>query len=220
MQNLVRRGFLRDSAVLSTLEQWGVMSASQIQTLHFTGFKSHDVAKRKTEDRLQKLATRGKLIRWRGEKEYRYSVEERPAQAEHKILVNWVRIWLVRQLKSWERLHCFAYEQDYGVLRCDAFAAVKNAVTKQFNRLYFVELDRTSSNKWDKVQKYNKLFEQINSGKFTPWWISLTEKFPTVLCVTADRKEKILRHVQEENKNGLLFEVKLLDEVTHSHHLR
>lgn len=204
--NLRLKGSMRDKAILRMVEEWGVMNAHQIRLMRFNDIAS---SQRKAQERLRKLTLNGPLNRLRTEEGYLYSLGDINATSRHTENTNWIRIWFEYNLKSWEKLHCFLYEQDYGILRTDAFVAIKNTITGQF-RFWFVETDLSHSNKFDKVKKYNKLFEK--GGYADRWWVDLTEKFPTILVVTTSitRKEKILEHIAEENAAGLCFDVRLL----------
>lgn len=202
----------RDREVLLALEQWGVMSAEQI-ILKFFPFPW---GKRKAQERLTKLYRAGKLHRWRGDNGwYCYSLEPRNNQSDHRLAVNWVRLYFEHSRPDWEKFHTFQYEQDYGILRADGFAAMKDfaASVKGEFRLWFVELDRSHRNRFDKVQKYCRLFRE--GGYQGRWWVELTDKFPRILVVTTseERKQKILAHIQEENEADLRFEVRLLSDI-------
>jgi len=204
--NLVQKGFSRDKLIISMVEEWKVVNARQVQAHMF----KFPYGLRKAQERLLKLHRRGKLTRWHGEEGYSYSLEKKNASSAHFEALNWVRIWLENNCKSWEHFHSWQYEQDYKILRADGFAAIKNNVTGKFN-FYFVEMDCSPKNAFDKVPKYCRLFEEERYKN--SWWVELTDKFPKVLIVTNCRKEKILRHVAEENKSNLRFEVRSLEEI-------
>lgn len=199
-------GWNRDKSVLRMVEEWGVVSTHQVRLIKFGNIKT---SQRKAQQRLRVLALKGSLNRWRTEEGYLYSLEDKNALSDHLEATNWARVWFEKNLHQWEKLHCFLYEQDYGILRTDAFVAVKNTITGQF-RFWFIETDLSHSNKFDKVEKYCKLFEK--GGYADRWWVKLTDKFPTVLVMTTSiaRKEKILQHIAEENTAGLRFDVRLL----------
>ena len=158
-----------------------------------------------------KLFQRSKLQRDReGDEAYFYYLE-RPGMIAHTLGVNWVRLWLQLSCRSWEKYHSLSYEQDYGILRADGFAAVKNNVTGAF-RFCFVELDR-GTNTFDKIEKYNRLYREGNySGH---WWVKLADRFPPVLVVTtsASRAKHIEELIQERNEAGLEFRILLLDDI-------
>lgn len=201
-----QRGYQRDSLILETIEQWKVLDTEQIRLMFFRGSsQSHHLAQR----RLLTLCKRLRLKRDRDsmDRPY-YYYTQRQGQASHRLGVNWVRLWLMRNLKSWEVLHSFEYEVDYGTLRCDGFAAIKNKVTGKMT-FCFIEFDNSLTNPFDKIEKYNKIFERQPSM----WWTELTERFPAVIVVTTGRQKSIMAKIQKENTNGLEFRVHDLDEI-------
>ena len=211
--NLIQKGLSRDRAILRGLEDYRALELPQIQLLHFNqGFKSADVAKRKAQDRTSVLYKEGRVKRWRGDGPYCYALDKKPGRAEHLVALNWVRIWLQKSMTKWEKLHCFDYEPDYGFMRPDAFCAIKNFVSGQF-RLYFIELDRSPRNEFDKVALYNKLFKTEDYSD--RWWVDVApeEKFPPVMVVTVDRREQILKVIDRDNGEDIRFDVRLLGDI-------
>lgn len=203
----------RDKAILLALEDWGVLSTEQIIVKLFP----FPWGRRKAQERLIKLYRAEKICRWRGENGwYFYGLEPRTKHSDHRLLVNWVRLYFEETRPSWERPHCFLYEQDYGIVRADGFAAIKNYAQspKGEFQFWFVELDRTHSNKFDKVKKYCRLYNEPERYE-ERWWFPLANKFPRILVVTTTeaRKQKILEHIQEENEAGLRFDVRLLTDI-------
>lgn len=203
-------GFYRDRAILELVESCRCLNAEQVECLVFRGMKA---AKRKCQQRLKKLTAQGKLQRWRYalEEPYAYycDLSAKVEQMEHVIMLNWVYCWLVRRLKSWETLHSFEYEKDYGFVRADAFAAIK---TVTGYKLYYVELDRASK-PVDKVRKYNDLYE---SEKYvSEWWAGLTKRFPGVIiaCANERRVRRFEESVRLDNCHGLEFRVCLINDL-------
>ena len=118
-------GVRRDNLVIECLQDWGTMDTEQIR-LRF--FRSVRVAQR----RLQIMAKKGKLKRCREAIETPYSYYLKRYEPE-RIALNWVRIWMIRRLKSWEILESF----DYGTIT----AIVRNTVAgtvKTYNVFYNV----------------------------------------------------------------------------------
>lgn len=210
MLNLVQKGSVRDRRILDALEEWGVMDTQLIRLTHFA---DKYTGLRMCQHRMKRLTEKKKVQRKKGDDGYIYYIDDH-GRMEHKLLLNWVRAWLQTQAKNWEEVHCFTYEPDYTLLRADGFIAIKNTITGKF-RFMHIEMDRTSSNKFDKVKKYNALFDQVNSGKIERWWIPLTEKWPVTLIVTTSdkRRENILRLIQEDNTHNLRFDVRLLGDI-------
>jgi len=208
-ENPRQKGLKRDKLILQTIEEWGALDAQQVQAMYF----NMEYGQRKAQEVLLRLYRRGKLNRGRGEDCFYYYVTDKaPGMIKHLIATNWVRLWHLKKIASWERLHSWSYEQDYKILRCDGFASIKNNMTGKF-RFAFIEMDR-NTNAFDKIEKYNKLFDQQDklSGR---WWFALTDTFPAVVIVTVhpNRKNLIAGQVEASNKNNLNFIVKYLDDI-------
>lgn len=173
-------------------------------------FRNLPTGQRKAQERLLKLHRAGKLERHKHEGVFVYYLE-RPKLLSHLLGVNWTRIWIQNNLRSWERLHSFQYEQDYGLLRCDALYVCRNTVTGQF-WASLIEFDR-GTNKFDKIRKYCRFYEK--GGYQNLWWARVVKRFPVVFIVTTTpgRYEQIKELIKEENSAGLEFRVKLLDEI-------
>ena len=206
------KGFYRDKAIIRAVEQYKCLNTEQIQCLLFGNMKS---GLRKCQQRLKRLTDRGKLKRWRYDLEepYAYYIT-RLEQMEHTILLNWSIIWIKTNLKSWEEIYSFEYEvKKYPMIRPDAFVAIENKITSKFKFIY-IEMDRAeSANRFDKVRKYNDLYE---SNKFKgEWWVKLTKRFPPIILVTTEMKrlKKIEKHIERENRNGLEFIACLVDDL-------
>ena len=207
-ENPKQKGLNRDKAIIKAIEDYQALNTEQVRVMFFDRI---DCGQRKAQERLLKLHRSGKLKRKKIDDIYTYYIDKQPGMTKHLIATNWVRIWSYKNLPSWEKLHSWNYEQDYKILRCDGFIAVRNAMKDSY-RFIFVEMDM-NTNPFDKVIKYNKLFE---SEKYSHWWwVSLTERFPPILIVTLDsnRKKAIQGIVEGQNKNDLEFQVKLLDEI-------
>lgn len=206
-QNPRQKGSRRDREIIHAIEECGVLNTEQVTTLFFSKIQ---YGQRKAQERLLKLFKRGKLQRCTSEGPYCYYLEK-PGQLQHRVELNWVRIWLEKECRSWEKIHAWKYELDYGVLRADAFVAVKNCVTKKF-RFMFIEMDR-ATNKFDKVKKYNRLYD---TGRYLgDWWVGQTNRFPPILVVTTSRgrAKKIMQLAEEQNTANLEFRVRLLDDI-------
>lgn len=204
--NLRAKGYSRDKAVLEAIEARRSLDTEQVRVLHFP----FQYGRRKAQDRLLSLHKRGKINRERTADGYAYYFS-RPGALLHTLGVNWCRLWFEKCRRSWETVTHWSYEQDYGILRCDGFAAVKNAATGR-HEFYFVEMDR-GTNGFDKVEKYCRLYEQ--DGYAGRWWVEYTDRFPRVLVATTTpgRLENIKGLVKEQNSAGIRFDVRLLDDV-------
>jgi len=207
IQSTKLRGSLRDSLILQTIEKWGVLNTDQIQAMFFAGIA---YGQRKAQDRLLYLHRCGKLQRKMVAGTYCYYLDTK-GLLKHRIGVNWSRMWTEQNLPSWEKLHSWSYEQDYKILRCDGFVAVKNNMTGTF-RFSFLEMDR-GTNAFDKVQKYNKLY--IEEKYLSWWWVKLTARFPPIQVVTLTpaRKSVIQSEIERGNEHNLEFKIVLLDDI-------
>lgn len=207
-ENPKQKGLARDRAILNAIEDYQALNTEQVRSLFFNDI---EYGQRKAQERLLKLYRNGKLQRKKIDDIYTYYFDKHPGMIKHLIGTNWIRIWASKSLSSWEKLHSWNYEQDYGILRCDAFMAIKNTVKESYN-FTFIEMDR-GTNAFDKAKKYNKLYE---SDKYTHWWwVRLTGRFPSILVVTLSeaRKRLIQDEIEGCNSNGIEFQIKLLDEI-------
>lgn len=164
------------------------------------------------QKRLQRLYELKKIRRTREaiDKPFLYYVGKKPGQMEHLISLNWVYIWLQSQIKGWGQLHCFSREQDYKILRADAFSAIKDR--KGGFYFAFIEMDiAASGNEFKKVELYNALYA---SEKYSSWWwVDQASGFPPIIVVTTGSKEKLLKRIESENSNNLEFRVYTLNEI-------
>lgn len=207
---LQQKGFHRDREILSTVEKLKALTTNQVAALIFRNMAT---GQRKAQERLLRLyqTKQVKRCRYLLNEPYCYYVGRKHGRLEHLIELNWVYVWMVRNLKSWERLERFQHEYPLQELQPDALAVIKNTVTGRL-KFTFVELDR-SDNDFDKVTKYNRFYE---SGSYTAhWWAELADRFPAVLVITttASRKVRIQERINQENVNGLEFKVMLLSEI-------
>lgn len=206
LMNHRQKGLNRDKAILKAIENYRALETDQIRVMFFPSQQG----KRKTQERLLKLYKSGKANRHRTKDNPYYYYIEKQGMINHLLSLNWVRIWL-EQCKTWEKVHSFQYEQEYKVLRCDGFIAIKNTVTDKF-KFYFIEMDR-GTNEFDKIAKYNKMYDGMYYKDH--WWVKLTDRFPIVLVVTIseNRLKTIKDMIKEQNKSNLEFKVKLLSDI-------
>ncbi len=128
-------------------------------------------------------------------------------QVQHRIATVWGYIYIfLLCLKPYEKIVKFTYEDNYDILRSDGFIGIKNVFTKKY-RFMFIEAD-ISNNKFDKIKKYNLLYSQQKKylHDTNTWWLSLTNKFPTILILT-HRPKLVNNKLATENINNLKFKV-------------
>ncbi len=204
------KGYHRDRLMVHQIEKLKALTTDQVVSLFF---ESSESGKRKAQARLLKIYQKKQVKRCRYSlnSPFCYYVGRKHGRLEHLLELNWVYVWLVRHLKSWELLEHFYHEYPLKILQPDALAGIANTITKR-TKFYFVELDR-SDNDFDKVVKYNQWYE--SDGYISQWWSELADRFPTILIATstARRKSQILERIERENINGLEFKVMLLDEI-------
>ena len=201
-------GLRRDSKIIETIEKVIALTAEQVRVMFFP----YEQGLRKAQERLRKLYKSKKLNRTKLEdNSYVYYIGKKRGDFEHLVGTNWFYVWFISRKCWWEEIERWDLEQDYGILRCDGFMAVKNTVTEEHN-FYFVEYDR-SNNKFDKVRKYVEFYEQEKYEGF--WWVEYTKKFPVINIITTDeqRLQVIQDDIKEENTAGLRFKTCLVDEM-------
>lgn len=200
------KSYQRDKEILLALEKHQALNTDQLKILFFPSL-------RRTQQRMARLYELKKVKRCRYaiNEPYAYYIDKRSGRLEHLLELNWVYVWLIKTLADWQEIWCFEYEDDYKILRCDAFAGILNKFTNVI-KFYFIELDR-SNNTWDKTLKYNLLYEGKIYKKAN--WVEYAEVFPTILCVSdkLKRLELINKSVQTENKHNLNFKVMLLQDL-------
>lgn len=199
-------GSRRDKIIIDLIQSRKALDTEQVRMIAFKDMRS---GRRKAQERLQKLYTRQRVKRLRLEPNspYIYYDGKKHGRVEHLISLNWIRIWIEQNIKGWETLQRWDYEFDHGILQADGFAVIKNTVTDKL-RFMFVEMDR-SENTFNKVVKYNDLYESENYS----WWGQYADRFPPILVVTEStlRLRNIMECIGRDNRNGLQFEVYLLD---------
>jgi hypothetical protein len=170
-----QKSYYRDRLLQQTLAGWGCLDIFQITALFFPSLKM-------AQKRMQRLTETGKVKRTRENlgQPYCYYYERKPGQIDHRLGMNWIRLWLMKRLKSWEQMYSFDYEINYGLLRPDGMISIKNITTGQYKFIY-IEYDR-GFNKFDKVEKYERWYD--SEGYADQWWVRYTEKFPLILVVS------------------------------------
>jgi len=200
--NSRKYGLLRKLNVFSYVSDCGLLSREQIQLVCFG---SSDYAKWKSRVELKKLYDEKKVRRGRCAvtADYVYYRRRMPDNADHLIQVNWV--WVCLKLSG--KLEHFQREVNCGdVLIADAYFV-------HDGKPWFLEMHReVNQRKFDKVNKYAAYFE---SGEWDgPQW-PLPGLFARILVATETPKdaERIRDIIDRDNKIGLKFVVKTLDEL-------
>lgn len=100
---LQQKGYQRDRALLEAIASCQALDTEQARVLLFPG----KYGRRKAQERLKTLYDRARIKRWRPapESPYIYFQEKKHGRIEHLVALNWVRCWMLRQLKSWESFY-------------------------------------------------------------------------------------------------------------------
>lgn len=96
-----QKGYRRDRTVIEALKEWGTLDTEQLRILFYPSVR---VAQR----RLKILVGKGKIRRFRESVELPYIYCIGKADTV-RLTLNWLRIWLLRRLKSWEVIEEFDY---------------------------------------------------------------------------------------------------------------
>jgi hypothetical protein len=208
-------GFNRDKLIVEIVEKCKCLDAEQIELLFFRNTCNPTSAKIQCQNRLRKLTDKKLLNRWRMDLDepYKYYINEF-AQKEHTVLLNWMLIKYIID-HPYDKIYHVEYQRDYKILVPDLFLITFNQFNKeqQYKAIMF-EMDKTISNKFDKIEKYNKLFESKPNDEY----VRLTApRFPKIIIATTEksRLKEIDRLIQNEklNKNNLRFETELIWDV-------
>ena len=162
--NNTKLGYYRDKQIIRELEEHKVLNTYQIACLVFDGKSSL----RKAQQRLKKLSDKKKIkrIRLALDEPYIYYLHNATGQFKHLLAVNWVYVWVVKNLLSWQQLWCWEYEPGYNSIRPDAFYGIRNIATQEIT-FYFLEVDR-SNNIWIKqlsiITSTNQVVTWIPTG--------------------------------------------------------
>ena len=200
------KGSRRDKELLRLVGEQSALNTEQLRLLLFS-----DVNQSMAYRRLSRLVERKYLKRDRFSvnEPYFYYTDRKPGQPDHVLGVSWIYTWIRLKLHSWEKLHSFEREQNYKILRPDAFIAVKNVWENKLS-FSFAEFDvAESGNKFDKVEKYNSLYS--SEGYLGAWWVPLATRFPPVIIVTTGSIKRIQERIDADNSSNLDFRPYTLD---------
>lgn len=203
------KGFCRDNAILAALKEWQVLDSEQLKLLFFKS-----VSLRMAQKRLSRLTVLHKVHRQRDYmcQPYYYYLERKPGQINHRLGVNWIRMWLQQSTNSWgDTLYLWQYEPNYNTVRPDGFVGMKNTFTGK-TRFCFIERE-CDTNPFIKVKLYNDLYASGSCGG--TWWAKQSDRFPAIVVVveSAARMDAVKKLIEKDNKHGLEFKVYLLDQI-------
>lgn len=203
-----QKGYRRDRDVIDTIFEYRILDTPLLQLLCYPSYR---VAQR----RLKILCDKQKISRAREsiDQPYYYFLERR-SQALHAVGINYARVYLQTIKKGAYCLEKCEYEPDYGFIRPDAVISFASTGIKEDYHTYFIEFDQSSRNHstFDKVKKYTQLHDAPKLWA-NEWWAR--EFFPDIFIVTEteERLKVIESQIKRDNKNNLVFKVKLLDKI-------
>jgi hypothetical protein len=177
----------RDRLIEKEIAAARFVTSEQVWRLLLPGTKGSQ----KTNQRLRVLQ-KAKLIKKRRLGDtgmYVYYSGKWSQNWRHWVLLNQVRVELVTQAKSWQKVRVFNREYAYDDLRADALVCIDNTVKKE-RQIFFVEVDNGTNPFAD---KYSKVAAKLELSLDPPWWYRDT--FPRVLVVTS-RPEKVCAVVE------------------------
>lgn len=175
----------------------------------------------KGEGYLRKIYEKQLIDRFRDGSEYVYCLKgtEKDTKWVHWNVINTFHFMLYRQLAiirimndiDWPDILFYEFEVDYKIGRADGFYIVrlgKDRVVK-----FFLECENNSLFRFDKVEKYNKKYEEYWDNEFwaDPFGNGI-KSFPMIVVVTKNKK-RVEKIVKRENRNGLIFRVCNIDDV-------
>lgn len=199
-------GYNRDKLIVETIEKCKCLDAEQIELLFFKNTCNPTSAKIQCQNRLRKLTEKKLVKRWRMDldESYKYFINDF-SQKEHIVLLNWMFIhYLIKH--PFEKIYHMEYQRDYKIKIPDLFLVTYNPFNKERSyEAIFFEMDKTVSNKFDAVDKYNKLFESKPHDEY----VHLTRpKFPRIIISTTEKNRLIEINKLIDDKNNKLTRIK------------
>lgn len=201
------KGCRRDNDILTALEQYRALNTDQVWVKFFSDIPT---GRRKAQERLLKLQQRKQVNRYRLENGTFAYYLHKPKLIEHLIGVNWGRLWLERQARSWETTQ-WQYEVKFRSLRADGLLLLRNNFTGKY-RAFLVEHD-CATNPFNKVKLYNKAYQE---EEYTVhWWAKYLSRFPPIVVITTTpvRAKNIQKIIATENICNLEFQVYLISQI-------
>lgn len=187
LTNISRRNFgvNRDKLIEEAVEKFNILTSEQIQLMFFNNLKDTS-AKRQCQHRLKLMSDRDILKRkqlLRDEPYYYYIGDKKERkQIEHLILINWLFLWWKYKNPDY-KIYYMEYEKDYKIIRPDLFVVYYDIWNKCYDSVFF-EMDKTISNLFDKVEKYNELY---NLQYHDQWTELVKGQFPKVVIATTNK---------------------------------
>lgn len=196
-------GIYRDRLICEAVSKMRCLSTEQVRILFFNNLKIES-AKRQSKHRLLILSggTKDnprdkKLNRFRAIKDESYVYfNKKYEQIEHIVYMNWMFLWYLNQ-SDLQIKHLEYEKKNFEIVRPDIYIVTYNPFKFEYDSICF-EMDYTTSNDFDKVKKYNLLYEK----KVADEWTIKCNKFPQIIIATMNKRRliNIQDRIRKENK--------------------
>ena len=201
--NCVAYGQSRDDHIVKLIHSGTAFTRKQIEQIIIPRRKS---SKRIAQHSLTRLCAQERIKQWKRAPQLpSIYYARKPKQLDHVLLINEVYCALLSQKKSW---YVIEWKWNYSILNgmvvADAMANIYLEPDRKGRRVVFVEVERNPSKRFDKPEKYQKVYD---ANWIKEEWSVVkgnTAIFPTILIVTDD--ELVI-------KSDLNFIVASIDEV-------
>jgi len=178
--NCVAYGQSRDNYIVELVHAGTAFTRKQIEQIVFANRKSSKRIAKYALARINKQERIKKMIRSPQMPAIYYS--RKPRQLDHVLLVNEVYCALLSQKRSG---YSISWKWNYSILGgmvvADAMAVISNGMERH---VIFVEVERNPGKRFDKPEKYQKVYD---ADWFDEEWSVIkgnTAIFPTILIVT------------------------------------
>lgn len=175
-------------------------------------FFRYEFGLKKAQARLKVLTDRKYLSRVRTETGYvYYRMGRKPGQLGHRLGTVYGYIYLCENFGKWGGIQRQEREYVLGEVRADLFVIMKRLTEYEG---YFLEYDNSENNVFDKIRKYNELYEKGDYTKES--WVNLVKRFPGIVLVvnSKNREKQVMDKIGKENRNKLRFQVVKLESIT------
>lgn len=190
--NCVMYGRHRDERIITLIKEGKAFTRGQIQALMFSKLKE---GKRRCQHRLAALSGQQRIKKWERSKlePTIYYVDRKPKQIDHILLINDVYVSLMIQKHSWHSVEFYWKYPVLDVLIADALIIIYTKPDKQGKKVFFLEVERHPSKRFDKDTKYLDAFKR---GWTKEPWSRIEQRngkdtyvFPSILIVTPEELE-------------------------------
>lgn len=190
--NCVLYGRHRDERIIDLIKQGKAFTRAQIQVLMFSKIKE---GKRRCQHRLSVLAEQQRIKKWPRSKlePTIYYTDRKPKHIDHILLINDVYVSLMTQKHSWFHIEFYWSYPVFDILIADALIIIYTKQDRKGKKVFFLEVERHPSKRFDKPEKYLKAFNRKWTNEI---WSRIEQRngkdtfiFPSILIVTEEELE-------------------------------